>query len=221
METFEILKHNELFSGLEEKELLAIAELTKKRTVPKNTLVISEGDTASSLFIIKEGRVIVTLANEQGKEIILSTLRQGDHFGELSLLDGEPRSANVIAVEKCEFLVLNKQDFYPLLTQHSSIAIGIIKYLCHRVRLITNVAEGLALMDVYGRLVKLLTELAEPDEASGKLVIALPLTHKEISMRVGSSREMISRIMSELEKGQYLSTENKKITINKKLPLAW
>lgn len=221
METLEILKNNELFSELEEEELLALAKLAKKRTVPKNTLVISEGDTASSLFIIKEGRVNVTLSNEQGKEIILSTLLPGDHFGELSLLDGEPRSANVIAVEKCEFLILNKHDFYPLLEQHVSIAIGIIKYLCHRVRLITNIAEGLALTDVYGRLVKLLMDLAEPDEKTGKLVIDLPLTHKEISMRVGSSREMISRIMSELEKGHYLSTENKRITINKKLPVAW
>ncbi|MGR9052948.1 MAG: Crp/Fnr family transcriptional regulator [Gammaproteobacteria bacterium] len=221
METLEILKLSELFTGLEETELLALAELTKKRTVPKNTLVISEGDTASSLFIIKEGRVNVTLSNEQGKEIILSSLSQGDHFGELSLLDDEPRSANVIAVEKCEFLILTKQDFYPLLMKNSSIALSIIKYLCHRIRLLTNTAEGLALTDVYGRLVKLLTELAEPDEASGKLIIERPLTHKEISMRVGSSREMISRIMSELEKGHYLTTENKKITINKKLPTAW
>ncbi|MGR9114824.1 MAG: Crp/Fnr family transcriptional regulator [Gammaproteobacteria bacterium] len=221
MDTLEILKHNELFSGLEEEELSIIANLTKKRTVPKNTMVISEGDTASSLFIIKTGRVNVTLSNEQGKEIILSALRQGDHFGELSLLDDEPRSANVITVEKCEFLVLTKQEFYPLLIQNASIAISIIKYLCHRVRLITNIAEGLALTDVYGRLVKLLMDLAVPQESGGKLVIELPLTHKEISMRVGSSREMVSRIMSELEKGNYLTTENKKITINKKLPLAW
>lgn len=220
MDTLEILRHSELFNGLEEEEISALSVLVKKRTVPKNTLIISEGDTANSLFIVKEGKVNVTLSNEQGKEIIFSTLAQGSHFGELSLLDGEPRSSNVISIEKCELLILHKEDFRLLMKQHPSIAFSIIKYLCRRVRTLTNIAEGLALMDVYQRLVKLLTGMAEAKE-NGKFVIEIPLTHKDIAMRVGSSREMISRILSELEKGQYLSIENKKITINKKLPSAW
>jgi CRP/FNR family cyclic AMP-dependent transcriptional regulator len=216
----EILRNSELFSELKDEHILAIASLIKRRSVPKNTLVIHEGDTSDSLFIIKEGKVNVTLANEQGKEIILSTLTKGDHFGELSLLDNSPRSSNVTAVEKCEFLILHKEDFILLMNQHPSIAFSIIRYLCRRVRSLTQTAERLALMDVYQRLISLLTDMAQKDE-NGKLVIETPLTHKEIAMRVGSSREMISRIMSELEKGQYLSTENKKITVNKKLPLAW
>jgi CRP/FNR family cyclic AMP-dependent transcriptional regulator len=220
MDSIEILRSSELFSELEEEQILAISGLIKKRTAPKNTLIIQEGDTSDSLFIIKEGKVNVTLSNDQGKEIILSTLTKGAHFGELSLLDDDPRSSNVIAVEKCEFLILHKHDFISLMKQHPSIAFGIIKYLCRQVRSITQTAERLALMDVYQRLVNLLTDMARPNEA-GKLVIETPLTHKEIAMRVGSSREMISRIMSELEKGQYLSSENKKITVHKKLPLAW
>ncbi|MEE9354026.1 MAG: Crp/Fnr family transcriptional regulator [Methylococcaceae bacterium] len=220
MDLIAILKNVDLFSGLDKTQLLTLADLTKKRTVPKNTLVISEGDTSSSLFIIKTGSVNVMLTNEHGKEIILSTLRQGDYFGELSLFDEEPRSANVITAEKCEFLTLNKQDFLPMLEKYPSMAIAAIKYLCHRVRLVTNIAEGLALTDVYGRLVKLLNDLAVADE-SGRLIIKYSLTHKEIAMRVGSSREMVSRILSELEKGAYISIEHKKITLNKKLPIAW
>ena len=220
METIDILKSNELFKGLEEKELSIIAELTTKKTVLKNTLVVSEGDTSNSMYLIKEGKVNVTLTNEEGKEMILTTLQQGDNFGELSLLDDDPRSANVIALEKCVFIVLHKADFHQLLKQNSTIAIGVIKYLCQRVRFITNIAQSLALLDVYGRLVKLLHGLSTPGE-NGQLVISLPLTHKDIASRVGSSREMISRILSELEKGQYLTIENKIITINKKLPSAW
>jgi CRP/FNR family cyclic AMP-dependent transcriptional regulator len=220
METIDILKSNELFKGLEENELSIVAELTTKKTVLKNTLVVSEGDTSNSMYLIKEGKVNVTLTSEDGKEMILTTLQQGDNFGELSLLDDDPRSANVIALEKCVFIVLHKADFYQLLKQNSTIAISVIKYLCKRVRFITNIAQSLALLDVYGRLVKLLHGLSIPGE-NGQLVISLPLTHKDIASRVGSSREMISRILSALEKGQYLTIENKIITINKKLPSAW
>jgi CRP/FNR family transcriptional regulator, cyclic AMP receptor protein len=220
METIDILKSNELFKDLTEDDLTSIAGLTQKRVVPKNTLVISEGDIYSSMYFIKNGKVNVTIGNEDGKEMILTTLLAGDHFGELSLIDDEPRSANVIAVEKCEFIILHRADFFQLLKQHSTIAVGVIKYLCQRVRFITNIAQGLALLDVYGRLSKLLYSLAEPNE-NGQLQINIPLTHKDIAARVGSSREMISRVISELEKGQYLTVEHKLITINKKLPSAW
>ena len=220
MDTIEILKKNDLFKQLDETELQAVAELTKTRKVAINTFVINEGDDDSSMYIIKEGTVNVMLANDEGKEMILTTLKAGDQFGELSLLDAEPRSANVISNQKCEFLVIHKEPFYRLLKQNSAIAVNIIKYLCAKVRLITYLAQGLALMDVYGRLVKLLLDLSEENEA-GDQVVTVPLTHKDIALRVGSSREMISRILKELETGQYLTIENKIIKINKKLPLAW
>lgn len=220
MDTIDILRSNELFKELDKEELATLAALTNKRTVPKNTLVISEGDISSSMYFIKSGKVNVTVGNEEGKEMILSTLQAGDHFGELSLIDDEPRSANVIAMEKCEFIILHRADFFQLIKQNSTIAISVIKYLCQRVRFITNIAQGLALLDVYGRLSRLLYSLAEPDE-NGLLQIKLPLTHKEIAARVGSSREMISRVISELEKGHYLTIKHKIITISKKLPSAW
>ena len=220
METIDILRRNEFFRDLDDAELKNIAALTTRKSVPKNTLVINEGDISSAMYLIKSGKVNVIVSNEEGKEMILITLLPGDHFGELSLIDDEPRSANVIAVERSEFIILHRADFFHLLKQNSTLAIGVIKSLCQRIRFTTNLAQGLALLDVYGRLSKLLYSLAEPDEQS-VLKIKLPLTHKEIAARVGSSREMVSRIISELEKGHYLTIEHKIITINKKLPLAW
>ncbi|MCK5830366.1 MAG: Crp/Fnr family transcriptional regulator [Methylococcales bacterium] len=220
MDTIEILKGNDLFNELDEKELLAIAALTKIRKVAKNTFVINAGDSDSSMYIIKQGSVNVKVANEDGKEMILTTLKQGDQFGELSLLDAKPRSADIVSNEKCEFLIIQKEPFNKLLEENSKIAINVINFLCSKVRFVTFVAQGLALMDVYGRLVKLLHDLSETNE-EGKLQVSIPLTHKDIALRVGSSREMISRILKELETGSYLMIKNKIITINKKLPLAW
>lgn len=220
LNTIEILKANDLFNELDDVELQAIATLTKTRKVAKNTFVINEGDNDSSMYIIKQGTVNVVVASEDGKEMILTTLKPGDQFGELSLLDAKPRSTNIVSNEKCEFLVVHKEPFYKLLKENSKIAINVINYLCTKVRFITFVAQGLALMDVYGRLVKLLSDLAETNE-QGEQKISIPLTHKDIALRVGSSREMISRIFKELETGNYVSIEKKMITINKKLPLAW
>lgn len=220
METIDILKSNELFKELDASELQHLAAVTTHRTVVKNTLVISEGDLSNSMYLIKSGMVNVLVSNDEGKEMILATLQSGDHFGELSLLDEAPRSANVLTVEKCEFIILHRAEFYNLLEQNPAIAIRVIKYLCQRVRFITNIAQGLALLDVYGRLVRLLNSMAQVNE-QGKNVITLPLTHKDIAARVGSSREMISRIFGELEKGGYLTVEHKIITISKKLPSAW
>lgn len=219
-DTINILKSSRLFLDMSEQELAELADFSKIRKVAKNTLVINEGDDGGPIFFIKEGSVNVTLINEEGKEIILTSLHQGDHFGELSLLDGEPRSTNILATEKCEFIVINRNDFYLFLSQHSNFAINIIKYLCSQIRHITKNVESLALMDVYGRLVRLLLDLATTKE-NGEQVIEIPLTHRDMALRVGSSREMISRILKELEKGEYLSIEHKKITIKKKLPLAW
>ncbi len=220
MDTIEILKRNALFQELDEAELQAVAALTKTRKVTKNTFIINEGDDDSAMYIIKQGTVNVVVANEEGKEMILTTLKPCDQFGELSLLDSQPRSASVISNEKCELLIIHKAPFYKLLKENSVISINIIRYLCAKVRFITFLAEGLALMDVYGRLVKLLLDLSETNE-QGEQVIPIPLTHKDIALRVGSSREMISRILKELETGNYVSIENKIIKITKKLPLAW
>lgn len=217
MDTIDILKSSELFKELDEETLKTLAGLATKKVLLKKNLVIGAGDTSSALYLIKSGKVDVMVTHDDAKEMILSTLQAGDHFGELSLLDGEPRSVNIVTQGRCEFIIIHQADFYALLKAHPSLAISVIKYLCKRVRTITHTAEDLALLDAYGRLVKLLDKLAEPEE-NGKRVIADALTHHDLAVRIGSGREMVTRILSELEKGQYISITNKKITLNRKLP---
>lgn len=219
MDTIDCLKNNDLFKGLEISEIKLIAERTTTKTVKKDTLIISEGDISSVMYLIKQGKVNVTVNNDKGKEMILTTLQAGDIFGELSLLDDKPRSANVVTLEKCVLIVLHKADFFELMAQHPKIAIQVIKYLCQMVRFTDSIVQSLALMDVYERLRKFLYDRAAP-RSDGTLAVTAPLTHKEIASHTGSGREMISRILSELQKGQYLTVENKIITINRKLPSA-
>ena len=114
METIDVIKANQLFKGLDETELKIITRLTTKKTVLKHTLVISEGDDSSAMYLIQEGKVKVTVTSTDGKELILTTLQQGDNFGELSLLDDSHRSANVVAIENCVFIVLHKADFFSI-----------------------------------------------------------------------------------------------------------
>jgi CRP/FNR family transcriptional regulator, cyclic AMP receptor protein len=220
METIELLKANQLFKALEDTELKIIAGLTTQKTVPKNTLIISKGDESNAMYLIKQGKVKVTLDNEDGKELILTTLKEGDNFGELSLLDDSPRSANVFTLENSVLVILHKTDFYQLLKQNPLVSMAVIKYLCQRVRVVTEVAQGLALTDVYGRTIKLLHDLSVPSE-NGKLIVSTPLTHQDIASRVGCGREMVTNILKSLKKGDYLTVKNKIFTINKKLPQAY
>lgn len=220
METIDVLKNNDLFRDLGQEVLDKIAQLTTKKTVLKNTLIIGEGDPSNSLYLILSGSVKVALSSEDGKEMIITTLQMGEHFGELSLLDEAPRSTDITALEKSTLLIIHRADFFRLMEKNPMIAANVIKYLCQRVRLITQIAQSLALMDVYGRLVKLVYSMAEAGE-NGKMEVLLPMTRKEIASRIGSSREMVSRIMAGLEEGGYLTITKKKITINRKLPTAW
>jgi CRP/FNR family transcriptional regulator, cyclic AMP receptor protein len=217
METINFLKTIDLFGSLDDAEIAAVASRIKAKAMPKNSPVIITGDESSTLYIIKQGRVNVVACNTEGKEIILSTLQAGDIFGELSLFDDKPRSADVVSVENCVFLTLYKPDFLELLDKNPKIALQIIRYLCQRIRFTNSIAQSFALMDVYERLRKLLYDLATP-ENDGKLVIRKPVSQREMASHIGSGREMISRILSELVKGGYLTIEHKIITIHKKLP---
>mgnify|MGYP001286550408 CR=1 FL=1 len=222
MKFIDLLRNSELFCGLKENELSSIENLTIKKTVSKNMLLISEGDTSDSMYFIVEGSVNVMVSNKEGEEFILSTLIKGDIFGELSLLDGNPRSANVVTLEKCFFAILRKTDFQELMKNNPTIVTNVITFLCNRIRLVNSLAQSMALMDVYGRLVRLLYDLASP-EKDGKRTIEHPLTNQSIAARIGCRRESISRIFSALNKGGYLTTDKdkKKIIINRKLPSAW
>lgn len=208
-----------LFSGLSDAELQPVLNHATKKTVAKNTIIISEGDRSGSLYIILSGKVKVFLQDEEGKEIALNYHESGEYFGEMALLDDEPRSASVMSIEKSTFLTISKEDFKQCLLSHPDIAFGLIKGLVLRLRQLTENVKDLALTDVYGRVVKLLSGLAKPQ--AGKMVIDHSPTQQEIANRVGASREMVGRILRDLTTGGYIKVEGKSIMIHNKLPSGW
>ncbi|MCF6257346.1 MAG: Crp/Fnr family transcriptional regulator [Gammaproteobacteria bacterium] len=213
------LRNIALFSGLSETEMAAVSSLAVTRSFPKNTLVICEGDVSDSLYVVLSGKVKVFLSDEEGKEVTLNMQGAGEYFGELAILDEAPRSASVMTVEDTKLAVLSKAAFEKCMEQHATIALVVMRGLACRLRELTENVRSLALMDVYGRVARLLLEMSE--EENGKNVIRQRLTQRDIASMVGASREMVSRILRDLSIGGYITIENKIITLNERLPPAW
>lgn len=207
-----------LFTSLADEDLAAIANMATTRSLPANSVVVNEGDQTNSLYIINSGKVKIYLSDENGKEVMLGIAGPGEYFGEM-VLDGGPRSASVMTLESSRFSIIQKQDLEKYLRNQPDVALSIIKQLINRIRNLTDNVKSLALLDVYGRFRKLLLDLAV--EEKGKLVINEKLTQKDMANRVGSSREMISRILRELTVGGYIEINQKRITILKTLPSGW
>lgn len=203
---------------LSDTELQALAAEGVIKAFPKNAIIVSEGDETDSFYVIISGRVKVFVSDEEGREIVLATQGPGDYFGEM-VLDGGPRSASVITTEGSRFAVIPEQKFHEFLLTHRAFSTHLIEKLIRRTRALTENVKSLALMDVYGRVARLLLELAVED--GGKLVIDEKLTQQDIASRIGSSREMISRIFKDLALGGYISIQKKRITIHKSPPRHW
>ena len=204
--------------NVREEELRVLAGEGVVKSFPKHAVIVNEGDETDSLYIILSGRVKVFLSDEAGKEVVLCTQRPGEYFGEM-VLDGGPRSASVMTLEPSRFAVIPKHRFREFLRSHPEFAIHLVEKLIQRTRVLTENVRSLALMDVYGRIARLLLELGR--EAGGKLVIDQKLTQQDIANRVGASREMISKILKDLSLGGYITVEKKRITINKTPPRHW
>ena len=195
-----------------------IAAVATVRTFPKRAIIVTEGDETDSLYVVLSGKARVFVADEKGREVQLNQLGPGEYFGEVTL-DGGPRSASVMAIEDTRCAIVKRGEFTPFLEAHPELALHIVRKLAHRVRELTENVRSLALMDVYGRVARLLLELAE--EKEGKLVIDEALTHRDIAARVGASREMISRIFSDLAEGGYVRREDGHLIIARKPPPRW
>jgi len=215
----QILKAIPLFANLQDEAINSIASHVITKSFPKNSIIINDGDETSSMYIIQSGKVKAFLSNEDGKEVILSIMKTGDYFGELSLLDSAPRSASIMTMEPCKFFIINKENFEQSLEAHPDIARNLVTELSRMVRKLTENVRGLALMDVYGRVAHTLLDMAE--DIGNDKVINQKLTHQDIARMVGSSREMVSRIMKDLQMGGYITSESKRIVINEKLPPGW
>ena len=197
----------------------AVADHGVSRTYPARTIIITEGDVGDTLFVIKEGHGKVFSSNGAGKEIVLATFGPGDTLGEPSL-DGGVRSASVMTLERTTCLVVKADVVLQLITEQPQLALHIIRNLIRLVRSSSENVKSLALEDVYGRVVRLLMKSAEP--LGQGWIVQERLTQQNIADRVGSSREMVSRIFKDLERGGYLSiNDDKRIEILRKPPPGW
>ncbi|MFN0318306.1 MAG: Crp/Fnr family transcriptional regulator [Burkholderiales bacterium] len=204
--------------SLPEQHLKTLVGQGATRAYPKNTVIVSEGDSSDSMYVVLSGRVKVYLSDEAGKELLLREMGPGEYFGDV-VLDDQPRSASVMTVEPSKFSVINVNQFRRFLADNPEAAFEILRSCMQRIRDLTRAVGNLGLMDVYGRVAQLLMDLST--EEGGKRVIKNRLTQQDIASRVGCSREMISRILKDLRAGGYITGEGDNMVIAKKPPKAW
>jgi len=202
----------------DENALKGLAPNGVARNFPKNAIIINEGDETDSLYVLLSGRVKVFVSDEDGKEVVLSTAREGNYFGEM-VLDGGKRSASVMTMEPCRCFVIPMSDVDGLLECNPPFARHLIHLLIAKTRSLVKQVRDLALKDVYGRFAKFVDESAV--EAGGARVIPERLTQQDIAERIGGSREMVNRIVKDLTAGGYISVDAKQIKVHKRLPAHW
>ena len=204
--------------ALSREELEALTRGAVVRAFPRQAVVVNEGDRTDSLYVILSGRVRVFVADEEGNEVTLRTQTAGEYFGEM-VLDEGPRSASVMTLEPSRFAMVSKEQFTAFIAGHPDFALRLIRKLIRRARDLTNNVRSLALLDVYGRVARLLLDLAV--EQDGKRIIRERLTQQEIASRVGASREMVSLILKDLSAGGYISVASRTITLLRPPPKHW
>lgn len=186
---------------------------------PAQSILINEGDSSDSIYILLSGRVKVYSTNAEGKEVVIATHGAGEYIGELSL-DGGVRSASVMTLEPTTCSVVSGASLREFIAAHPDFASHLIRKLIRSVRQATESVKSLALEDVYARVVRLLTDLSDP-RPDGQRRVRERLTQQGIADRIGASREMVSRIFKDLSAGGYIAQDNGHIVVVRKLPSAW
>jgi CRP/FNR family transcriptional regulator, cyclic AMP receptor protein len=205
-----------LFSCLSTMDRTAICRIMIYRKFSTGEVIVHEDDDeGQTFFVIVSGRVHVAVITSEGKSAILATLKPGDFFGEMAILDGEPRSASVIASEECTLLMLYRKMFIDILQRYPKITIQILVEMSHRIRRANKHINTLSLMSVYGRVADVLLQLAKDSGQRVRDMIIIPNrpTHQVIADMAGTSRETVSRILSQLQKKHYLVIDGKKMVI--------
>lgn len=197
-----VLRNIPLFSGLDEGELERLSRVSARRRAERGEFIVRAGESTDSLYVLLSGRAKVTNSDEEGREIILAFLGAGEFFGEMGLLDGSPRSADVVAQEACELLVLGKEEFQRCLKDNFKVALRLMQMLVQRLREADRKIESLALLDVYGRVARLLLEMSQVEE--GRRVVRKKVSKQDMARMIGASREMVSKVIRDLENSGYI-----------------
>lgn len=211
-----MLEKIKLFSKIPADCLAKLEQVSTLRKYPKNAILFMEGDDTGQLYIVQSGLVCVYTDDDDGRQLVLNYMAEGDYFGELSLLDRQPRSASARVTEDSQLLTISREAFRTFLQDHPGLYEKLIVELVSRIRDLTSNVKDMALLDVYGRVAHTLERLCQENNDS-----APKLTHQSIANMVGASREMVSRVMKELVVGGYIEMECKKIRILKSFPKNW
>ena len=207
------------FEDFSEEDLEVVLQAAVKRHLPKGTFLFREGDPGEAMYLLVEGRTRSFTSDNQGKEFVFLIGEPGDVFGEVSMIDDSPRSWSTQVEDDSTFLMFTKQDFRTAMDAYPQLKDKLILNLARMVRNLSATMKNLALLDVYGRVRALFEGLPQEDHGgNGVVMITEPLTQQAIADRVGSSREMIARILKELVFGGYVRLENKRIILLQKMP---
>lgn len=208
-----MLERVPMFSNIGRRSCEELEAIGQRRQYRKNTVIITEGDETDSLYILLSGRVNAVRSDNSGRQLVIGRFQPYDCFGEMSFLDGNPRSATIVTNSPCEVMVIPRKRFLTLVSDRPEMTWDVIFYLLSKLRQSTQQINNLAFLDVYGRLAHFLTENQDQDG-----VVAEKLTHQEIADIIGSSRETISRMLSELKEGGFIAKQQGRIVIQKNLP---
>ncbi|MFC1558506.1 Crp/Fnr family transcriptional regulator [candidate division KSB1 bacterium] len=211
----ELLKKVPFFSALKERDLKKMGRLTSIHKYKKDNIILMESEKGSSLFLIHKGRVKISRVSDDGKEVILAILKEGDFFGEMSLLDGQARSANVTSIEDSELLVLKREDFLQILKTHPELTVVLLKELAQRIRKSDMQIKSLSLLDAVGRVASTIIQLAETTgvTSNDKIVISKLPSQQDIASMAGTSRETVSRTLHLFINENLITKEGNKIII--------
>jgi CRP-like cAMP-binding protein len=212
-EAIESLRTLPLFSALTELDLAQIASHVIERRYPRNTTIVEEGLPGDYMYVIREGRVKVTKLSEDGREKILELLEGGDFFGEMALLDREPRSASVKTLEPARLLALSRADFLDVLRRNPDVAVAVIQELSRRLRWADEQTSALSFHRVKDRAQALLRRLAREPRESGAWMATNPITHQQIAEMIGTSRETVTRVVKELKQEAWLRQDGKRYLV--------
>ena len=206
-----VLKSVPLFASFQEEQLRLLIPVVTRRSAPRGSVIMAAGDQIDSLYMVISGRLKVMMGDAEGKEVILSLIGPGEFFGEMGLIDEAPRSASVVTIEPCELLSISKRDFKKSLSENFEMSMAVMRGLVRRLREADRKIGSLALLDVYGRVARLLLDMSE--EVNGQKIVTKRLPKQDIAKMIGASREMVSRVMKDLQLGGYIEMRGSTIVL--------